>query len=57
MTQINLWKEQQITGAELAFESNSKSSNEATDEPKVTELYEQIARLKVHLEWLKKGSN
>jgi len=52
-TQINLWKKQLLDGAESVFEDGSKQKQE-TDEPKITELYEQIGRLNVQLEWLKK---
>ena len=52
-TQINLWKKQLLVGAESVFEDGSKQKQE-TDEPKITELYEQIGRLNVQLEWLKK---
>lgn len=55
-TQINLWKKQLLEGAELVFENgSSKKSRQAdSDEPQAAELYEQIGRLKVQLEWLKK---
>lgn len=53
-TQINLWKKQLIDGVEVVFEGDSKPSKETSDEPQVAELYEQIGRLKVELEWLKK---
>ncbi len=53
-TQINLWKKQLLERAELIFEGSAKPQNEKTDEPNVAELYEQIGRLKVELEWLKK---
>ena len=55
-TQINLWKKQLLEGAELVFENGgSKKSKQANpDEPRADELYEQIGRLKVQLEWLKK---
>lgn len=55
-TQINLWKKQLLDGAELIFDSgNGKKSKQAdTNEPQAAELYEQIGRLKVQLEWLKK---
>lgn len=55
-TQINLWKKQLLDGAELAFENggSQKSNSSKTDEPDAAELYEQIGRLKVQLEWLKK---
>ena len=55
-TQINLWKKQLIEGAAIVFENgNDKKLKEpASDEPQAAELYEQIGRLKVQLEWLKK---
>lgn len=55
-TQINLWKKQLIDGAEGVFENGStrKANPAGTDEPQAAELYEQIGRLKVQLEWLKK---
>ena len=55
-TQINLWKKQLLEGAELVFEnsSNKKAKSDASEEPQAAELYEQIGRLKVQLEWLKK---
>jgi len=52
--QVTTWKKQLLGGASLAFESNSVSSKGKVDEPEVAELYEQIGRLKVELEWLKK---
>ena len=55
-TQINLWKKQLLEDAESIFENgNGKKVKPAnTDEPQTAELYEQIGRLKVQLEWLKK---
>ena len=55
-TQINLWKKQLIEGAEGVFENDNgrKPKQAASDEPQAAELYEQIGRLKVQLEWLKK---
>lgn len=52
-TQIALWKRQLMEGAETLFEGGS-SKKEKTDEPEVSELYEQIGKLNVQLEWLKK---
>jgi putative transposase len=46
-TQINLWKKQLL-------DSGKKSKQADTNEPQTAELYEQIGRLKVKLEWLKK---
>lgn len=58
-TQINLWKKQLLEGAELVFENGStaKSKQADSDEPQTAELYEQIGRLKVQLEWLKKSGH
>lgn len=55
-TQINLWKKQLLEGADGVFENGSgtKTKPASTDEPQSAELYEQIGRLKVQLEWLKK---
>lgn len=51
--QVTLWKKQLLEGAEQAFESTG-SKAEKSDEPAAAELFEQIGRLKVELEWLKK---
>ena len=55
-TQINLWKKQLLESAELVFENGDgkKSKQAKSDEPQAAELYEQIGRLKVQLEWVKK---
>jgi len=54
-TQINLWKKQLLDSAEDVFvDGKSKPPKKPSDEPDSTELYEQIGRLKVQLEWLKK---
>jgi transposase len=54
-TQINLWKKQLLDGAEEVFlDGRTKSATASSDEPGAAELYEQIGRLKVQLEWLKK---
>lgn len=54
-TQINLWKKQLLDGAEDVFlDGKTKTPSKLTDEPESSELYEQIGRLKVQLEWLKK---
>ena len=50
-TQINQWKKQLKDGAAGIFEHPSKK---AEDESRETELYEEIGRLKMQLEWLKK---
>lgn len=56
-TQINLWKKQLVDGASDLFEDGRKKSSKESDdnEPGKAELYEQIGRLIVQLEWLKKS--
>ena len=52
-TLIHGWKKQLLAGAEEVFANGSKA--EANDaEAEKTELFEQIGRLKMELEWLKK---
>jgi putative transposase len=53
-TQINLWKKQLVDGAEGVFEDGGLTQKRDDDEPQTTELYEQIGRLNIQLEWLKK---
>ena len=54
-TQIHQWKKQLLEGAEGVF-SNGASARRtgAEDDGSTAELYEQIGRLKMQLEWLKK---
>lgn len=55
-TQINLWKKQLLDGAEDVFlDGKAQPSKKTSVEPESAELYEQIGRLKVQLEWLKKS--
>jgi putative transposase len=50
--QVTAWKKQLLEGvAELFEDGRSKRAEEATNEE---ELYEQIGRLKMEVEWLKK---
>ena len=52
-TLIHSWKKQLLAGAEDVFASGTKAAaGEA--EAQQAELYEQIGRLKMELEWLKK---
>lgn len=53
-TQINLWKKQLLEGAERLFDDGPRKQKAESDEPQAAELYEQIGRLNVQLEWLKK---
>jgi putative transposase len=52
-TQVQLWKKQLHDGAEAVFESTSPKIGKS-DEPNSAELYEQIGKLNMQLEWLKK---
>jgi transposase-like protein len=51
-TQIHKWKRRLVDGAAELFSRPGESRQR--DEEEVTELYEQIGRLKMELEWLKK---
>ena len=52
-TQIALWKKQLTDDASTVFEATSPKT-EKTDSPSQDELYAEIGKLKVQLEWLKK---
>ena len=52
-SQVALWKKQLFDGIEGVFEGTSPKA-EKTDEPGNAELYEQIGKLNMQLEWLKK---
>ena len=51
-TQIHKWKRRLLDGAEELFVRPGESRQR--DDSDVAELYEQIGRLKMELEWLKK---
>ena len=51
-TQIHKWKRRLLDGATELFTRPGESRQR--DVTEVTELYEQIGRLKMELEWLKK---
>jgi len=52
-TQIHAWKKQLLAGAEAIFANGAKVT--AVDaEGREAELYKQIGRLKMELEWMKK---
>jgi transposase-like protein len=54
-TLIHAWKKQLLAGAEEVFSNGSKAA--ATDhEALQSQLYEQIGRLKMELDWVKKKS-
>jgi transposase len=52
-TLIHAWKKQLLAGAEQVFGNGSKAGT-ADTEVLQAQLYEQIDRLKMELEWLKK---
>jgi putative transposase len=52
-SQIHSWKRQLLEGAEGLF-LGGVEKRRSVDQPEAAELYEQIGRLKVELEWLKK---
>ena len=52
-TFIHAWKKQLLAGADQVFQNGSKAVT-ADAEAEKAELFEQIGRLKMELEWLKK---
>ncbi len=52
-TLIHAWKKQLLAGAEQVF-ANGAKAGAADAEAVQAELYEQIGRLKMELEWVKK---
>ena len=50
-TLIHAWKKQLFAGADQVFSNGSQA---ATAKAEKAELFEQIGRLKMELEWLKK---
>jgi putative transposase len=55
-TLIHGWKKQLVTGAESIFGSPAKAAS-ADAEARQAELFEQIGRLKMELEWVKKKAD
>jgi transposase len=56
-TLIHAWKKQLLTGAEEVFAGPAGAASAGADaEARQAELFEQIGRLKMELEWLKKKS-
>lgn len=53
-TMIHAWKKQLLEGAQTLFDAQTK--NPKPPEDKTAELFEQIGRLKVELDWVKKKS-
>jgi transposase len=52
---IHAWKKQLLDGAEAIFSGPARPAS-ADAEARQAELFEQIGRLKMELEWLKKKS-
>jgi transposase len=52
-TLIHAWKKQLLAGADQVFSNGSKAASTDAEAEKA-ELFEQIGRLKMELEWLKK---
>jgi transposase-like protein len=52
-TLIHGWKKQLLAGAEAVFATGAKAATSGDD--KTPELYEQIGRLKVELDWVEKS--
>jgi putative transposase len=52
--QISQWKRQLLTDGAEVFGRNGGSRQAHAQEAEQAELYEQIGRLKMELEWLKK---
>lgn len=53
-TQIHQWKKQLLSGASELFRDGRAARGSAEQSAEQAELYEQIGRLKMDLEWLKK---
>lgn len=53
-SQIHQWKRHALDGLESLFADPRKNRGPRQEESEVNELYEQIGRLKMELEWLKK---
>src|ERR1700682_1906576 len=53
-TLIHTWKKQLLTGAEAVFANGVRLRGVADGEAQKAELFEQIGRLKMELEWLRK---
>jgi transposase len=51
-TLIHAWKKQLLAGAEQVFANGTRAAGPAEDQ--TAGLYEQIGRLKVELDWVKK---
>lgn len=53
-TQVQVWKKQLLTGAVNLFETRDHVQETAAQQAREAELFEQIGRLNMELDWLKK---
>ena len=53
-TQVNSWKKQLLEVSRSAFNSKQQEKAQAQAESEREQLYAQIGKLKVELDWLKK---
>ena len=53
-TQVHAWRKKLLEGAPELFERGRAKSREQDFEKRESELFEEIGRLKMELEWLKK---
>ena len=54
--QVSQWKRQLLDGASKLFNRGKKSKDKEEGQAKEAELFQQIGRLQMELEWLKKQS-
>jgi putative transposase len=54
--QVSQWKKQLLEGASELFSPGKKSRDKDESQAKESELFQQIGRLQMELEWLKKNS-
>ncbi|WP_255000151.1 hypothetical protein [Cyanobium sp. Alchichica 3B3-8F6] len=54
--QVSQWKRQLLEGASELFTRGKKTKDKEEGQAKEAELFQQIGRLQMELEWLKKKS-
>ena len=54
--QVSQWKKQLLEGASDLFSPGKRSKDNGESQAKESELFQQIGRLQMELEWLKKKS-
>src|ERR1700733_10499073 len=53
-TQVQVWKKQLLAGAVSLFQTGDRSQEASIQQSREAELFEQIGRLNMELDWLKK---